>query len=71
MERTYIESTMITSIGYDFSQAILEIEFKSNRQLWQYFDVPEYIWYEFESALSIGKYFHANIRGRYTENRVG
>lgn len=71
MEREYVESSMIESIGYDFSSAIIEIEFKSNRQVWQYFDVPEYIWYEFESTDSKGKYFHANIRGHYSENRVG
>lgn len=34
MERNYIESSMITSMGYDFQQAVLEIEFKSNGQVW-------------------------------------
>lgn len=71
MDRKYVESSMITSIGYDASQAILEVEFKTNGQVWQYFDVPEYIWYEMESAPSVGKYFHANIRGAYSESRVG
>lgn len=70
MDRKYVESSMIISIGYDFSQAVLEVEFKSNRQVWQYYDVPEYTWYEFEAASSIGKFFHANIRGKYTENRI-
>ena len=71
MERKYIESSMITSMGYDFQQAILEIEFKSNGQVWQYFDVPESLWYEMESASSVGKFFHSNIRGIFTENRIG
>lgn len=71
MDRNYIDSSMITSIGYDFQQAILEIEFKSNGQIWQYIDVPEYLWYEMESATSVGKFFHSNIKGTYTENRVG
>lgn len=71
MERKYINSSMILSIGYDFHQAILEIEFKSNGQVWQYFDVPEYLWYEMESASSVGKFFHANIKGTFAENRVG
>lgn len=71
MERKYIDSTMITSIGYDSKQAILEIEFKKNGQVWQYFDVPEYIWYEMESASSVGKFFSSCIRGVYSENRVG
>lgn len=71
MDRKYVESSMITSIGYDASQAILEVEFKTNGQAWQYFDVPEYIWYEMGSAPSVGKYFHANIKGTYSESRVG
>ncbi len=71
MDRKYVESSMITSMGYDFQQAILEIEFKSNGQVWQYFDVPESLWYEMESASSVGKFFHSNIRGIFTENRIG
>lgn len=71
MNREYVESSMIISIGYDAVQAILEVEFKSNGQIWQYYDVPEHIWHEMESAESVGKYFHANIRGVYAESRVG
>ena len=71
MDRKYVESSMITSMGYDFQQAILENEFKSNGQVWQYFDVPESLWYEMESASSVGKFFHSNIRGIFTENRIG
>ena len=71
MDRKYVESSMITSMGYDFQQAILEIEFKSNGQVWQYFDVPESLWYEMESASSVGKFFHSNIRRIFTENRIG
>jgi len=70
VDRKYVESTMISSIGYDSASSTLEVEFKSNQQVWQYFDVPEYIWYEFESATSVGKYFNANIKGRYSENRI-
>ncbi len=68
MEREYVESSMITSIGYDNS--ILEIEFKSNGQVWQYFDVPEYVYHEMMAADSHGKYFHKNIKGHYMESRV-
>ncbi|WP_339786824.1 KTSC domain-containing protein [Paenibacillus sp. FSL R7-0313] len=71
MDRKYVESSMITNIGYDESQAILEVEFKSNGHVWQYYDVPEYIWFEMNSAPSVGKYFHANIKNTYSESRVG
>ena len=50
MEREYVESSMITSIGYDPNTSILEIEFKSDGTIWQYYDFPENLWYEFKSG---------------------
>lgn len=70
MERQYVESSNLLSIGYDASLSILEIEFKTS-QIWQYYDVPESLWYEFENSGSKGKFFWANIRGKYSENRIG
>ncbi len=70
MDRKYVESSMISSIGYDSSSSTLEVEFKSDHQVWQYLDVPEYVWYEFESAASIGKYWHENIKNKYSQNRI-
>ena len=65
MERQYVDSSMITSAGYDALSCILEVEFK-NGTVWQYHEFPEYMWYEFESAESKGKYFNANIKKQYT-----
>ena len=62
MDREYVDSSMITSIGYDEETCTLEVEFKSG-VIWQY---HEYMWYEFQSAESKGKYFHANIREQFT-----
>lgn len=70
MERQSVQSTMIASIGYESATSTLEVEF-NNGPVWQYFDVPESVYYEFLNASSIGKYFHANIKGQYSESRVG
>lgn len=70
MQRRSIESSMIESIGYDFSSSTLEIEFKRG-VVWQYYDFPESTWYEFEAAESQGKFFHAHIKGHYREMQVG
>lgn len=70
MDRQNIESSMIRSIGYDANNSTLEIEFNSGA-VWQYFDFPESIWYEFEASESQGKYFHREIKNRYSESRVG
>jgi hypothetical protein len=70
MERDYVESTMIRSYGFDSSTSTLEVEF-NNGAIWQYFDVPESIFYEMKSSGSCGKFFNANIRGQYSESQVG
>ncbi|HQG42689.1 MAG TPA: KTSC domain-containing protein [Spirochaetota bacterium] len=71
MERQYVESTLITSMGYDSTSAILEVEFKSNGAIWQYYDVSENVYLECLSSGSVGKYFLRNINGQYAENKVG
>lgn len=68
MERNYIESSMITSIG--FEESTLEIEFKKNGQVWQYYDVPEYLYHEMMASSSQGIFWHAQIKGQYSESRI-
>jgi hypothetical protein len=70
MDREYVESSMITSIGYDTNTSTLEIEFKSTGAVWQYYDFPENLWYEFKAG-SLGKFWNANIKDQYRENQVG
>jgi hypothetical protein len=70
MDRKIIESSMIRSIGHDADSAILEIEFNSGA-VWQYFDFSESTWYEFEGAVSQGKFFLSEIKNQYSESQVG
>lgn len=70
MEREYVQSSNIRSIGYDPSTATLEVEFNSGA-IWQYSDVLESTYYEMKSASSIGKFFNSNIKGQYSESQVG
>ncbi|HRE76443.1 MAG TPA: KTSC domain-containing protein [Flavobacterium sp.] len=71
MEREYVESTLMASYGYDETTSILEVEFKKNGAVWQYFDVPESVYWEMKSAGSVGKFFLSSIKGNYTELQVG
>ena len=64
MERQPISSTNIISAGYDPATQNLEIEFK-NGVVWQYPNVPQYMWDEFLGAPSQGKYFHSQILPRF------
>lgn len=70
MNRAYIESSMIISIGYDHENSVLEIEFKTNGSIWQYFDFPEALWYEFEATDSQGSFWHREIKGQYRESQI-
>lgn len=71
MEREYVESTMITSIGYDDSCGTVEVEYRSNMQIWQYYDVPESVYYNVRRSASIGTSFNTYIKSHFREARVG
>jgi KTSC domain len=70
MEREYVQSSNLKSIGYDSNSSTLEVEF-NNGAIWQYYDVLESTYYELKSASSVGKYFNANIKGSHSESQVG
>jgi len=70
MNRESVQSSMITSLGYEPDTSTLEIEFSSTGAVWQYYEVPENVYHEMLSG-SLGQYFHANIKGQYTESPVG
>ena len=68
MKMISVASSDIASIGYE--NGTLHIRFHSGG-LYAYFDVPEYLYVELMSAASKGRYFHAHIRGRYGDTRIG
>lgn len=65
MERTPVSSSDIASIGYDEDNQILEIEFNSG-SVYQYSNVPTSEHDGIMNAGSKGKYFHTNIKNRYS-----
>lgn len=69
MERVQVESSNIASIGYDGNTSTLEVEFL-NGSVYQYYDIPEYIYDELMSAASHGSYLASNIKGTYSYSKV-
>lgn len=61
MKRIPVESSSLSSVGYDSENAILEIEFKSGG-IYQYSGVPQDVYDGLMNAESKGKYFHQYIK---------
>ena len=61
MKRIPVESSSLSSVGYDSENAILEIEFKSGG-IYQYSGVPQDVYDSLMNAESKGKYFHQHIK---------
>ncbi len=64
MQRTPIESRAIASIGYAITERILEIEFRENGNIYDYFDVPAEEYTAFLSAQSKGTYLNQTFKAR-------
>jgi uncharacterized protein len=64
MNRTPVDSSNITSIGYDRASQVLEIEFHHGA-VYQYFDVPQHVFDGLMQASSKGTYFAENVKGHY------
>lgn len=60
----------ISSAGYNPLCAVLELEFSGDGQVWQFYDVPEHVWYEWRNAEKSGIYFHTCISGRYESRQI-
>jgi len=60
MDRTPVSSSNISSIGYDKQSGILEVEFTSG-DVYQYFDVPEYLHEQLMKSASKGQFLNMNI----------
>ncbi len=69
MNRQFVQSSNLKSVGYDRETNVLEIEFHSGG-VYQYLNVPESVFKALLNAASKGTYFHANIKERYKYKRI-
>jgi hypothetical protein len=69
MERQFVKSSNLTSVGYESRNQILEIEFNDG-SIYQYSNVPQNEYQGLISAASHGKYFHAHIKGHYPDSKI-
>jgi hypothetical protein len=64
MKRKSLDSSCLTSAGYDPQGHVLEIEFNPDR-VYQYLDVPAGVFQGLLDADSHGTYFNEEIKHRY------
>ncbi|MGY4539362.1 hypothetical protein ACVW0P_003796 [Mucilaginibacter sp. UYNi724] len=70
MRRRKVQSSALQSIGYDPEQQILELEFRDNGGVWQYFNFKPASYKKFVNAESLGNFFVTRIKGKYPEEKV-
>jgi hypothetical protein len=70
MKRHHVRSSALQSVGYDPERKMLELEFRDNGGVWQYFDLPVPVYNKFIQADSLGNFFVTRIKGKYREEKV-
>jgi hypothetical protein len=70
MNRAPVSSSNLASVGYDPTTRTLEVEFH-NGSIYQYFDVPAFIYSGLMSASSHGSYLDQYIKkGGYSYQQI-
>ncbi len=64
-----VRSTMAKTISYNESQKSLQVEFK-NGSVYEYEDVDEETWEDFQETDSIGEFYNREIKGNYKSRRL-
>ena len=69
MDRSYVSSSNIASIGYDEGTDTLEVEFL-NGSVYQYYNISKEMYDQLMRAGSKGQFFNAYIKNAYPYSRV-
>lgn len=65
MDRQAVSSSNLASIGYDPNSETLEVEFAKTGKVYEYYNVPQFIYERLMEASSHGVFFNAEIRNVY------
>jgi hypothetical protein len=64
MRRHHVDSSAISSIGYDERSSVLEVEFSSGA-VYDYLNVPKRVFRDLLKASSKGSFVSRRVRDRY------
>ena len=65
MERDTVSSSNLASVGYDPGSETLEVEFLKSGRVYQYLNVPQFMYDRLMEAPSVGVFFNAEIKDSY------
>jgi len=69
MDRNYVASSNIASIGYDEATETLEVEFL-NGSIYQYYNIPSGLYQQLMQEGSKGRFLNTYIKNAYPYSRV-
>jgi hypothetical protein len=70
MERQPVSSSSLASVGYDPASETLQVEFVATGKVYEYYNVPQFMYDRLLEASSVGQFFNAEIRNAYSCNPV-
>ncbi|MDW9593529.1 KTSC domain-containing protein [Sinorhizobium meliloti] len=70
MERQPVSSSSLASVGYDPASETLQVEFVATGKVYEYYNVPQFMYDRLVEAASIGQFFNAEIRNAYSSNPI-
>ncbi len=70
MQRQFVTSSNVRSVGYDAEALVLEVEFH-NGGVYAYSGVPPSVYHGLISASSVGGYLAQHIKDHYPFRKVG
>lgn len=69
MNRTSVKSSNLVSVGFDLTNNTLEIEFKDGG-VYVYKDVSAIVYQQLIDSPSVGAFFMAHVRDKYTFEKL-
>jgi len=69
MQKSWVHSSVLQSVGYDAVTKILELEF-SEGGVYDYFNFSPRTFKKFINSGSLGHFFVKKIKGKYPELRI-
>lgn len=70
MDRSLVQSSNVSSLGYDPASNTLEVEFVKG-SIYQYFGVPLIVYEQLMAAPSKGQFINTYIKNAYPFSKVG